>query len=73
MLNILKILCIFSLFILCKTAINKIIGTKARMDIEPFLQKNVYLELFVKVIPKWRDREKFLNETMYKEFNFDNK
>lgn len=51
----------------------KEIGTKARMDIEPFLQKNVYLELFVKVIPKWRDREKFLNETMYKEFNFDNK
>ncbi|MBQ8219086.1 MAG: GTPase Era [Bacilli bacterium] len=51
----------------------KEIGTKARMDIEPFLQKNVYLELFVKVIPKWRDREKFLNDTMYKEFNFDNK
>jgi len=51
----------------------KEIGTKARMDIEPFLQKNAYLELFVKVIPKWRDREKFLNDTMYKEFNFDNK
>ena len=33
--------------------------------------KKVYLELFVKVIPKWRDREKFLNETLFKEFNFD--
>ena len=49
----------------------KEIGTRARMDIEPFLGKKVYLELFVKVIPKWRDREKFLNEIGYEEFNFD--
>lgn len=49
----------------------KEIGTRARIDIEPFLGKKVYLELFVKVIPKWRDREKFLNEIGYKEFNFD--
>ncbi len=49
----------------------KKIGTRARMDIEPFLGRKVYLELFVKVIPKWRDREKFLNEIGYEEFNFD--
>ena len=49
----------------------KEIGTRARMDIEPLLGKKVYLELFVKVIPKWRDREKFLNEIGYEEFNFD--
>ena len=49
----------------------KEIGTRARMDIEPFLGRKVYLELFVKVIPKWRDREKFLNEIGYEEFNFD--
>ena len=49
----------------------KEIGTRARMEIEPLLKKNVYLELFVKVIPKWRDREKFLNEIGFKEFNFD--
>ena len=49
----------------------KEIGTRARMDIEPFLCKSVYLELFVKVIPKWRDREKYLNEIGFKEFNFD--
>ena len=49
----------------------KEIGTRARMDIEQFICKNVYLELFVKVIPKWRDREKFLNEIGFKEFNFD--
>ena len=49
----------------------KEIGTRARLDIEPLIEKKVYLELFVKVISKWRDREKFLNETILKEFNFD--
>ena len=49
----------------------KEIGIRARKDIEPLLGKNIYLELFVKVIPKWRDREKFLNEIGFKEFNFD--
>ena len=49
----------------------KEIGTRARQDIEPFLGRKVFLELFVKVIPKWRDREKFLNEIGFKEFNFD--
>lgn len=49
----------------------KEIGTRARTEIEPLLGKKVYLELFVKVIEKWRDREKFLNDTLYKEFNFD--
>lgn len=49
----------------------KEIGTRARMDIEPLLNKKVYLELFVKVIPRWRDREKFLNEIGFQEFNFD--
>ena len=49
----------------------KEIGTKARIDIELLLGKKVYLELFVKVISKWRDREKFLNEIGFKEFNFD--
>ena len=49
----------------------KKIGTRARMEIELLLNKKVYLELFVKVIPKWRDREKFLNEIGYEEYNFD--
>jgi len=49
----------------------KEIGIRAREDIEKLLGRNVYLELFVKVIPKWRDREKFLNEIGFKEFNFD--
>jgi len=51
----------------------KEIGTKSRMDIEPLVGRNVYLDLFVKVIPKWRDREKYLNEIGFKEFNFNEK
>jgi len=49
----------------------KEIGIRARKDIEPLLGRSIYLDLFVKVIPKWRDREKFLNEIGYKEFNFE--
>ena len=49
----------------------KEIGTRARKDIEPFLGRKVFLNLFVKVITKWRDREKFLNEIGFQEFNFD--
>ena len=49
----------------------KEIGIRARKDIEELIGRNIYLELFVKVIPKWRDREKFLNEIGFKEFNFE--
>ena len=49
----------------------KEIGIRSRKDIEPLIGRNVYLELLVKVIPKWRDREKFLNEIGFKEFNFE--
>ena len=49
----------------------KEIGIRARKDIEVVLGRSIYLDLFVKVIPKWRDREKFLNEIGYKEFNFE--
>lgn len=47
----------------------KEIGIKARKDIENVLDKKVYLELFVKVVEKWRDKDKFLNELGYKDFN----
>ena len=49
----------------------KEIGIRARKDIEVLLGRTIYLDLFVKVITKWRDREKFLNEIGYKEFNFE--
>ena len=50
-------------------AMIKEIGTSARIDIEELLGKKVYLDLFVKVIPKWRDQVKFLNEAGFKDFN----
>jgi len=43
----------------------KKIGSLARTDIESFLQRKVFLELFVKVRPKWRDNELFLKEYGY--------
>jgi GTP-binding protein era len=46
----------------------KEIGIRARKDIEEYFGKQVYLDLFVKVIPKWRDKEKFLNMIGYKDF-----
>lgn len=50
----------------------KEIGRRARIEIEELLGKKIYLELFVKVIEKWRDREKYLNEIGYKDFKLDN-
>lgn len=41
------------------------LGTEARADIERFLEQKVFLELFVKVRPKWRDNEAMLREYGY--------
>jgi GTPase len=43
----------------------KRLGTEARTAIEEFLGRKVFLELFVKVRPKWRDNENFLKEYGY--------
>lgn len=43
----------------------KQLGTLARKDIEEFLGSKVFLELFVKVKPKWRDNEMQLKEYGY--------
>lgn len=40
----------------------KSIGSKARQDIEKMIGKKVYLDLFVKTIKNWRDKEKYLRE-----------
>jgi len=40
----------------------KEIGTKARLDMEEFLGKKVFLETYVKTIDNWKDREKYLTE-----------
>jgi GTP-binding protein Era len=43
----------------------KKIGTAARTDIEKFIERKVFLELFVKVKPKWRENEMQLKEYGY--------
>lgn len=43
----------------------KQIGSTARQEIEAFLDQKVFLELFVKVRPNWRENELFLREYGY--------
>ena len=43
----------------------KKLGIEARKDIERFLGQKIFLELFVKVKPKWRDNELQLREYGY--------
>ena len=45
----------------------KEIGTRARIDMEKFLGKKVFLETYVKSIKNWRDEEKYLIELGLKE------
>ena len=47
----------------------KNIGIKAREDIELLLNKKVYLDLKVKVINNWRDKNNFLAQELgYNDF-----
>jgi len=50
-----------------KGSMIKKIGMMARKDIEAFLDSKVFLELFIKVKPKWRDNEFKLREYGYGE------
>ena len=40
----------------------KEIGSRARIDMEKFLGKKVYLESYVKTLKNWRDQEKYFEE-----------
>ena len=40
----------------------KEIGTEARIDLEEYFNKKVYLELYVKTIKNWRDRDNYITE-----------
>jgi GTP-binding protein Era len=48
-----------------KGSMIKKLGTMARLDIESFIGQKVFLELFVKVRPKWRDQDLYLKEYGY--------
>ena len=45
-----------------KGSMLKSIGTDARNDLEEYFGKKVYLELFVKVIENWKEKDKYLKE-----------
>ncbi len=47
----------------------KKVGILARHDLEELLNKKVYLELYVKVLENWKDKEKYLKELGF--FNFE--
>lgn len=44
----------------------KRLGERARREVENFLNKKVYLELFVKVRKDWRNNKKFIKDSMSK-------
>ena len=52
-------------------AMIKRIGMEARHDIEKLLEKKVYLDLRVRVVPNWRDKESFLRELGYEDISLD--
>jgi len=43
----------------------KAVGSEARKEIERFIDQKIFLELFVKVRPKWRENDTFLREYGY--------
>ena len=43
----------------------KKIGQESRLQIQTLINGNVYLELFVKVVPDWRSKSSRLNEFGY--------
>ena len=49
-------------------AMIKKIGTNARYDLEKLLNKRVYLDLKVKTIKKWRDKEVYLDSFGFNDF-----
>ena len=48
-----------------KGSMIKKLGTLARVDIEKFIERKVFLQLFIKVRPKWRDNDLQLKEYGY--------
>ena len=43
----------------------KTVGYEARVDMEKFLGKKVYLELYCKTKRKWREKDKFIKDLGY--------
>lgn len=50
-----------------KGAALKKMGTEARIEMEDFFQKKVFLQLFVKVAPDWREDKRELRRFGYED------
>ena len=50
-------------------ALLKSVGIEARNDIEALVGKQIYLELYVKTIKNWRDKERYFKELGFDELN----
>ncbi|MVZ64943.1 GTPase Era [Sphingobacterium sp. DK4209] len=48
-------------------AMIKKVGTYARQDIEEFIGRKVFLEMFVKVLPDWRSKKNYLKRFGYED------
>ncbi len=46
----------------------KEVGTKARQELESMLGKKVYLELYVKTIKNWKDKERYIKDLGFLDF-----
>ena len=46
----------------------KEVGTRSRVELENMLGKKVYLELFVKTIKNWKDKERYIKELGFLDF-----
>jgi GTP-binding protein Era len=46
----------------------KKVGTQARLDLEKFFGKKIYLETFVKVAENWRNNEAMLRKFGYRDY-----
>lgn len=46
----------------------KEIGVRSRKELQELLGRDIYLETYVKVIKKWRDKEKYLQEFGFNDF-----
>ena len=46
----------------------KEVGTRARVELESMLGKKVYLELYVKTVKNWKDKERYIKELGFLDF-----
>ena len=45
-----------------------VIGTAARIELENYFKKKVYLELYVKTVKNWKDKERYIKELGFFDF-----